>query len=72
MTVRCPICSEPRTASAQDALIRYTASPQRFQLDLPAVALANFTPDDHTRLLGLLSQWITMHKPVTVTMGLKQ
>ena len=44
--------------------IDYTITPHRFVLDIPVEALANLTPDAHTRMLAMLNNWITEHKPL--------
>lgn len=46
--------------------IDYRITPQYFRLNIPVEALANLTPDAHTRILAMLNAWITEHKPVVV------
>lgn len=46
--------------------IFYTMTPDSFRLDIPVGALANLSPDAHTRLLAMVTDWINRHKPLPV------
>lgn len=46
--------------------IDYTITPHQFRLEIPVEALENLTPDAHTRMLALLNDWISRHKPIVV------
>lgn len=50
----------------KDNTIFYTMTPFMFKLEIPVEALANLSPDAHTRMLRLLGDWIERHKPIVV------
>ena len=51
----------------EQTTIFYTMTPDRFRLDIPVGALANLSPDAHTRILAMVTDWINRHKPITIT-----
>lgn len=54
---------DPRPISFPPPTIHYNITPKRFLLDIPVEALANMTPDAHTRILAMLNAWINENKP---------
>jgi hypothetical protein len=46
--------------------IEYHVSHREFMLKIPVEALAGMSQDAHTRMLGMLNDWISRHKPVVV------
>ena len=57
---------DPRPIRFPPPTINYHITPSHFRLDIPVEALAGLSPDAHTRMLAMLNNWITEHKPVVV------